>query len=111
LAWLGGPLSAADEIEVLSGDRIFELLAQKMSLNEYIDIRREHARTGTTLKQPDRACILLPAKDQFFLLFAARGLFPDRHGNGHENGHHAERHEERRHGVTRLRTRVLGLTL
>jgi len=99
LSGLRRALGPSHEVEIVTGNGILVFLAQEVPLHEGIHVGRQHARTGSPLEQPDRTCILLPAKDQFFFLFAPGRLFPDRHGSGHENRHDAQRHEQRRHRV------------
>ena len=86
---------------------ILELLAEEPLLDEHVDVRR--VRVGVlALEQPDRVDVLLAAEDQLFFLLALRGVFPDRHGDGHHDGHDAHGDQQRRHRVARcLGCRVL----
>jgi hypothetical protein len=88
----------AEQIEVVVGDGILELLPQEMPLHEHVDARRECA--GLPLEQPDRADVLLPAEDELVFLLPLSLMAPHGHGDGHEDRHHRDRHQQGRHRVT-----------
>ena len=89
--------------ELLTGDRVFVLAAKKMLIDEHVDIRRQDAGSGPSLKQADGVGVLLTAEDQLGLLLALCHLLPDGHDGGHDDGHDAQGNQKRRHRITLLR--------
>jgi hypothetical protein len=89
--------------EILTGDRVFVLAAKKMLIDEHVDIRRQDAGSGLSLKQTDCAGVLLTAEDQLGLLLALCHLLPDGHDSGHDHGRDAQCNQKRRHRIALLR--------
>jgi hypothetical protein len=96
--------------EVVVGNRVFVLLAQKFLFDQQIESRRIGVGK-LPLKQSDRAGDLFATKDHFFFFFTLNGLFPHWHRDGHHHGHDRQADNQRRHGVSSFRAPSIDFVL
>jgi hypothetical protein len=95
--------------EVLAGDRVFVLLAEKLLLDQHVEGGR--IRVGELpLKHPDRVGDGLAAENELLFFLPLCHLFPHRHGDGHHDRDDREPNDQGRHRVAIVRdTASIGL--
>jgi hypothetical protein len=94
-------LGLPEQREVIVGNRILVLLAQKLLFDEHLESRR--IRAGELpLEHPDRVRDLLAPEHEFCFLLAPGHLFPHGHRDRHHHGQDQETDDQGRHGVAGL---------
>jgi hypothetical protein len=88
--------------EVLAGDRVLVLLAEKLLLDQHVKGRR--IRVGELpLKHPDRVGDGLAPENELLFFLPLCHLFPHRHGDGHHDRDDREPDDQGRHRVAVVR--------
>ena len=104
--WLPGSLlrcnGEKDWNEIVIGDRIFVLLAEKSLVYQEIDVGRQRSWTRFPLEQADRPRVLLAAEHELGFLLPSSHLVPHRHRRRHHDRRDAQADEQRGHGVSLL---------
>src|SRR6185436_10310643 len=95
--------------EVVVGDGVLVLLAEKLLLHEHVEVRWVGVR-GPALEHSDRVCVLLASKYELFFFLTLRHVLPHGHGRSHQDGHDRHRHDQGGHRVATFTELTMPLT-